>query len=118
MKRCFRQPWLDALRSGKFEQGEGKLRTKENKYCCLGVLYEVTGVEWAMTEYFSSYAVKNCQAAKSYDGYNCAGLGDDKRQFGITKDQEIRLWQLNDCEKLSFPQIADWIEKYIPETQD
>jgi hypothetical protein len=32
--------WLDALRSGKYEQGTGTL-CHDNKYCCLGVLEHV-----------------------------------------------------------------------------
>jgi len=32
--------WIEALRSGKFEQGIGAL-CKNNKYCCLGVLVKV-----------------------------------------------------------------------------
>lgn len=33
--------WVDALRSGAFEQGTDKLKTDETHYCCLGVLDEV-----------------------------------------------------------------------------
>lgn len=37
--------WIDALRSGKYEQGDGYLRLNDemggHKYCCLGVLCEI-----------------------------------------------------------------------------
>lgn len=33
--------WCDALESGKYKQGTGKLCDKHKKYCCLGVLCEV-----------------------------------------------------------------------------
>jgi hypothetical protein len=36
--------WIDALRSGKFEQGQGNLASRDGevvKYCCLGVACEV-----------------------------------------------------------------------------
>jgi hypothetical protein len=33
--------WVEALRSGKYEQGEGFLRAHDETYCCLGVLYDV-----------------------------------------------------------------------------
>jgi hypothetical protein len=33
--------WVDALRSGEFEQGYSLLRTSEGRYCCLGVACEV-----------------------------------------------------------------------------
>lgn len=39
-----KQKWIDALRSGKYEQGSGKLRTP-NGYCCLGVLCDLYAQE-------------------------------------------------------------------------
>lgn len=30
--------WVKALRSGEYEQGRGRLRSSDNKFCCLGVL--------------------------------------------------------------------------------
>jgi len=35
--------WLAALRSGKYKQGTGFLRDKNDGYCCLGVLCDVAG---------------------------------------------------------------------------
>ena len=35
--------WLEALRSGEYQQGRSYLK-KDNKYCCLGVLAEKMGV--------------------------------------------------------------------------
>jgi hypothetical protein len=33
--------WLEALRSGQYEQGVAALRSAENKFCCLGVLCDI-----------------------------------------------------------------------------
>jgi hypothetical protein len=33
--------WVEALRSGEYEQGCGALRTEDGKYCCLGVLTDL-----------------------------------------------------------------------------
>jgi hypothetical protein len=33
--------WLQALRSGEYEQGTEMLRTRNDRYCCLGVLCEL-----------------------------------------------------------------------------
>lgn len=33
--------WLDALRSGKYKQGLGRLRNVYNEFCCLGVLCDI-----------------------------------------------------------------------------
>lgn len=44
-----KQKWIDALRSGNYEQGSEKLRTVTG-YCCLGVLCDLyskeQGAEW------------------------------------------------------------------------
>lgn len=37
--------WLEALESGKFEQGQNCLRSGDNKFCCLGVACELSGIE-------------------------------------------------------------------------
>ncbi len=33
--------WIAALRSGQYQQGQGKLRSWDNTYCCLGVLVDL-----------------------------------------------------------------------------
>lgn len=38
MKPQIKKLWVDALRSGKYKQGKGQLRTEEGNFCCLGVL--------------------------------------------------------------------------------
>jgi hypothetical protein len=40
MNQEIKQRWVDALRSGEFEQGHGRLRRPAG-YCCLGVLCEL-----------------------------------------------------------------------------
>lgn len=39
----FQLEWLEALESGKFEQGQTCLK-KDNKFCCLGVACELSGI--------------------------------------------------------------------------
>ena len=41
MRKKVKQLWVNALRSGKYEQGRNVLCSLDNKYCCLGVLTEV-----------------------------------------------------------------------------
>lgn len=38
MNRKIAKLWIEALRSGQYQQGEGTLRDRDNKFCCLGVL--------------------------------------------------------------------------------
>jgi len=50
MDQSIKEKWVEALRSGDYEQGEGALRQKDkkngsNKYCCLGVLCDIVEEE-------------------------------------------------------------------------
>ena len=44
MNTEIKQKWVNALRSGKYEQGEGKLYSGQG-YCCLGVLCDLYSKE-------------------------------------------------------------------------
>lgn len=33
--------WIRALRSGKYKQGHDRLRTEDNRFCCLGVVCDI-----------------------------------------------------------------------------
>jgi hypothetical protein len=50
MKPEIKQKWIEALRSGEYDQGKHYLRNTGNQYCCLGVLCDIyskeTEVEW------------------------------------------------------------------------
>lgn len=47
MNAEIKQRWVDALKSGKYEQGRLDLR-KGDKWCCLGVLCDVVQAEIAL----------------------------------------------------------------------
>ena len=55
MKPEIKQKWINALRSGEYEQGRKSLRDR-NKYCCLGVLCDLhakeTGNKWVEDQYY------------------------------------------------------------------
>lgn len=66
MKRSVAMKWIKALRSGKYEQGKGRLKSRDNKFCCLGVLCDisktgewkddmpVSGIEYVTNKYTSN----------------------------------------------------------------
>lgn len=41
MKAEIKQKWLEALRSGRYEQGRGVLRSRADRFCCLGILCDL-----------------------------------------------------------------------------
>jgi len=98
------QLWVDALRSGKYEQTTGQL-LKDGRYCCLGVACEVAMYHGVIFE---------------YDGENGDLTGNFVGDWlEITTDKgpytQEKLIDLNDKEKKSFSEIADYIESCLSE---
>jgi hypothetical protein len=92
--------WVKALRSGEFKQGKGCLKEGE-RYCCLGVLARVAGLQITEGE--------GIKGAKGYTPLAELVTG------APTEDCEIltRLWRMNDTLGKSFPEIADYIEREL-----
>jgi hypothetical protein len=114
--------WVAALRSGDYEQTKGFLRhdapnSIKPGYCCLGVYLDLQGVTWE-------------RPATSGHDYGCTV--NDKWIIGAAAATELseviplnsgtlgKLMDLNDGsvylengEKATFADIADWIEKNI-----
>ena len=108
--------WLEALESGKYKQGMGRLRCSgDNKYCCLGVLCEVAGLEYAPEN--SSYFFPGPDGVKTlYTGYlppkfaESIGLRSDQarlaRSWAISGERYGTLTGANDSGEVSFAEIA------------
>ena len=96
--------WIAALRSGKYEQGKGRLRTNEDKFCCLGVLCDIvdnTKWKWGGV----------CNRSHLYEN-DIALLPSSLNKILFTDIELIRqqtLTSMNDSGK-SFKEIADYIE--------
>lgn len=89
--------WVEALRSGEYEQGRGRLRVTDNagdSFCCLGVACEIglatqdPMTQFVRTDFLSS--LEQRRLARWNDGEDVNG-------------QPIKRW--------SFKKIANWIEK-------
>lgn len=112
--------WITALRSGRYLQGGGALRAKgqagddaggeeaTDKFCCLGVLCDVVGVEWKRGD--TGPLVKAVHGLNEEISYPPASLRDE---IGLTGVQAEKLANLNDNEEYSFEQIADWVEENL-----
>jgi hypothetical protein len=102
-----KQKWVEALRGGQFKQGEGVLRTNDDRYCCLGVLCSVSGLEWDMSARMRWQAI--------FDG--TSGIGDVPSAYaakiGLTQLARDTLITMNDTSKEPFPKIADYIESNL-----
>lgn len=123
MKPEIKEKWLEALRSGNYKQGTGKLRQVEKNgdtYCCLGVLCDVLGVKWHTSD-------------DDWDGHPAYGVMDNRyindsdlpdrirNKVGLTYEDTEKLIHLNDGgfnyktnkqdPRRKFPTIAKYIEQ-------
>lgn len=120
MDRKLREDWVTALRSGKYQQGQGKLKDGTD-YCCLGVLCDVSGFgEWDEDR----YVVVAADDDGSEDDLGVVYLEGDLEHlsgpvFGLWNSLQGTLVQLNDGEanevdeegrRWTFQEIADFIE--------
>jgi hypothetical protein len=100
--------WIEALRSGEYQQANGELRdTSEDtpKYCCLGVLCNVMGASWG-------------QGLPLLDGLMLQSEDEELLSpealdmAGFNQRIEGTLASMNDS-GTPFPEIADYIEKHL-----
>lgn len=111
--------WVEALRSGKYQQGRAVLRNAEDQMCCLGVLLDVDAPDgW-------SSCVTNIPGEIAHRLHERGSYSGDflhvdyRKSIGLTAEMEDgetiahRLAAMND-EGQSFAQIADFIEQNIP----
>jgi len=103
MNTEIKQQWVDALRSGKYKKGTGRLR-KNRAYCCLGVLCDIMGCRWQEEDKgrFDCYNGMECEDVVLPKGFS------EKAQ--LDRSGQLRLAKLNDG-GWSFAEIADLIEK-------
>lgn len=107
LPKKFAEKWLKALRSGEYEQAEGRLYDhKNNGYCCLGLACEIVGhtrnVErYGYLEFPNMITNSNNPVFKKVPAI--------LRQ---TEGLAEKLAEMNDDGE-SFKQIANWIEKNV-----
>lgn len=94
MEPELKRKWVDALRSGKFERGNGRLKA-DSKYCCLGVLRHIANPR------------DKRRAAHAHLLHS-----DQLAEFGLSNSEQTKLADMNDNGK-TFSEIADYIEKRI-----
>jgi hypothetical protein len=96
--------WVEALRSGRYEQGAGKLRYNDS-FCCLGVACHLSADELELE-------VKVVDGLYKYNdngGYLPIAV---KEWLGITEGLMLDLVDMNDNGR-SFDEIANQIEENL-----
>jgi len=118
MKPELKAAWIEALRSGKYEQGRNTLRSDlecTTTYCCLGVLCEVARVP--------RYVDMKGQEGYGYFLFDAQFTSFPPlpllQEWGmdamVTDENTIaqHLAEMNDVDQKSFAKIADWIEENL-----
>lgn len=118
-KLATKKEWVDALRSGNYKQGKGYLRSLDNKFDAMGVLLDISGVEWLEVPHvgLAGYNIPK------FGGY-CYDAGNNDKCYGSLGVATLKLMpglyercndivRLNDYEDKSFEDIADYIEGYL-----
>lgn len=94
--------WVAALRSGKYKQGSFCLQNKFGDFCCLGVLADLVEPEsWQAGE-----------RHYTWNG-NTSQLQDGKGPILLDYNTQYKLAEMNDHTKMTFDQIADYIEENL-----
>lgn len=113
MKIEIKEKWVNALRSGEYQQGKGGLLC-EGKYCCLGVLSDLYAkehnIEWKEEEYSKFKSLLDSDKILPIEIRKWAELEEENPY--VFNDYHQTLAELND-NGLSFIGIADLIEKQL-----
>lgn len=117
MNKTFKKKWVKALRSGKYEQGNGVLRMKEDgedKFCCLGVACDLLRPNlWK--DYGDQFAIRMKTGYESSSGESMGFMPEElAEEIGIDYATQTMLANMNDdAIDSSFDDIANFIEKNL-----
>ena len=114
MKPQIKKLWVAALRSGEYTQGIGRLRTDDNKFCCLGVLCAIHA------ESTPSFKVRPDplghllnRSAIPLDVTKWSGVNFSYGDHVVIDGTSRCLSDHNDCAGATFLQLADAIESQL-----
>lgn len=116
MNEDIKAAWVKALRSGAYRQGNGRLRGADDEFCCLGVLCDVVKRDkrtpfhkaWEWFKGLHSWIFG--KPGNPTIGSNAFLPGPVQEWVGLETGQVQALMRMNDFERRSFDEIADWIE--------
>ena len=113
-----RKTWIEALRSGKYQQGVGQLKALSEEgtfqYCCLGVACEIFKETLNLTEEEENRGISSFNGKSSVPPVEIVSLLGLHNEYGDVKKELFRgtaLVSLNDELQLSFEEIAEVLEK-------
>ena len=113
--------WIEVLRTTDKKQGIGRLRTLDNKYCCLGIYCDVKGGEWKEDIVRSKDSFifhPNTPLMYNEIPNYIANLPTSFLiEIGMSNEFASDLMWCNDDAKLSFPVIAFLVENHFNDSE-
>lgn len=121
MKKEIADKWVEALRSGKYQQGQLALRPEETQFCCLGVLCDIIAPnDWMMPPMTNkAYTNKQYVFLKGNGEHEgqvlpptvklAAGMNSDNGMYHPAEGSAVALSEMNDSGS-SFAELANFIE--------
>lgn len=102
-----KKEWLEALRSGKYQQGNQELRTVEGRFCCLGVLCDLYSRKFQVP-----WDERKFQRELSYPPMEVRMWAGLEHEDPMIPSVNHSLSYLNDDGK-TFDEIAKYIEEEL-----
>lgn len=120
MQAELKQKWIEALRSGKYQQGKGVLRTDTDHFCCLGVLCDLVDPSgWRGTGLIETSVDGMDVSQEAYPFFSISDVGsavslphDLRKQLGLHIADIQALIRMNDSGN-PFESIAKHIEANV-----
>ncbi len=116
MNRKIKKLWMDALVSGKYEQGKSKLRirgSKGDKFCCLGVLSDLYCKANPDSTKREVFGEKNKESLLVDVVQDWAELDINDPECGKFSLSEHNDGHGSVCKPKTFAQIRNLIRKYL-----
>lgn len=115
MNKAVKKRWIAALRSGKYKQGRKRLCSIKNgksKYCCLGVLTDIEYDGYWYYDKLEGWHIKVPHKEGDYpESDQLVPELAEKCALSLENVEEL-IW-MNDNERCSFKEIANWIQKNL-----
>lgn len=99
MKQSVKEKWTQFLRSGEYEQTQGKLRGEGNKRCCLGVLCDIykqehENAEWEYDGSGANFVVYKDEDKEQIKDFSHGGLPRPVYKWAELEDVDGSLVEL------------------------
>jgi hypothetical protein len=104
------QLWVDALRSGEYQQTKKTLQDV-NGYCCLGVACDVAAKNGIPVGFGDDGTLEGGTLSSQHEVVDWLGLNSYTGYIGYVEGISTELTFLNDTYEYTFSMIADFIEQ-------